>query len=402
MSESCIVITTHPQNPNVRLIDGAFYAGDAHTHFHWMREHAPVYWDEAGQVWGIASYADVMTVSKDPPTFCSGQGMRPDTPSMPYMVNLDDPLHRQRRALVNKGFTVRRVAEREPRLREICVDLIERAQARGRFDFVHDLAAWLPLIVIGDMLGVQPDAYDDLLRWSDDMLSSSGVMIPERLERAQQAFLEYREYQLRVIADRRARPPQDDLVSILVHAEIDGAKLDDDALVMESLLILIGGDETTRHVISGGMHQLFHHPEQRRALAHDPTKIPTAVEEMLRWVSPIQNMARTATRDVVLHGQRLRQGDKLLLLYPSANRDDAVFDQPLTFNIARTPNDHVAFGFGAHYCLGASLARLELRVMFEELLARMPALELATDAPPSMRASNFITGIESLPVEWRG
>ncbi|MBI1817295.1 MAG: cytochrome P450 [Deltaproteobacteria bacterium] len=367
-----------------------------------MREHAPVYWDEAGQVWGIASYADVMTVSKDPPTFCSSQGMRPDTPSMPYMVNLDDPLHRQRRALVNKGFTVRRVAEREPRLREICVDLIERAKARGCFDFVRDLAAWLPLIVIGDMLGVQPDAYADLLRWSDDMLSSSGVMIPERLDRAQQAFLEYREYQMRVIADRRARPPQDDLVSVLVHAEIDGAKLDDDALVMESLLILIGGDETTRHVISGGMYQLFHHPEQRRTLAQVPTKIPTAVEEMLRWVSPIQNMARTATRDVMLHGQRIRQGDKLLLLYPSANRDAAVFGLPLTFNVARTPNDHVAFGFGAHYCLGASLARLELRVLFEELLARMPTLELTTDAPPPMRESNFITGIESLPVEWRG
>jgi cytochrome P450 family 142 subfamily A polypeptide 1 len=170
---------------------------------------------------------------------------------------------------------------------------------------------------------------------------------------------------------------------------------------METLLILIGGDETTRHVLSGGMYQLLLQPAARDALARDPGRIPTAVEEMLRWVSPIQNMARTASRDVELRGQRIRRGDKAILLYPSANRDAAVFPDPFRFDVARSPNEHLAFGIGAHFCLGANLARLELRVFFEEALRRMPDLALATSEPPPLRASNFISGIEALPVECR-
>ena len=170
---------------------------------------------------------------------------------------------------------------------------------------------------------------------------------------------------------------------------------------MESLLILIGGDETTRHVLSGGMYELLRHPEQLRALVRDPSGIPTAIEEMLRWVSPIQNMARTAARDVELRGQHIQAGQKVLLLYPSANRDAAVFSDPDCFDAGRTPNDHVAFGIGAHYCLGANLARLELRVLFEEVVRRAPELTLADSEPPPRRPSDFICGIESLPVEWR-
>lgn len=401
-STEAAFVANHPTHPDIRLIDGTFYANDPHPHFQWMREHAPVYWDEASRVWGITRYEDLLTVAKDPRTFCNSGSIRPDTPPMPYMIDLDDPEHKRRRNLVNKGFTVRRVAEREPRIREICVELINRVQQRRRFDFVMEFAAWLPLIVIGDMLGVDAAHYPNLLRWSDDMLRGTGTADPEIMQRASNAFIEYNAYQRAVIEDRQARAQQTDLVSILVHAEIDGEKLNQDQVLMESLLILIGGDETTRHVITGGMYQLLKHPDQLRMLAADPTKIPTAVEEMLRWVTPIQNMARTATRDVELHGQQIREGDKLLLLYPSANRDEAVFDDPFRFDVERDPNEHLAFGFGAHFCLGASLARLELRVMFEELLARMPNLELVSDQPPPVRASNFIAGIEHLPVEWRG
>jgi cytochrome P450 family 142 subfamily A polypeptide 1 len=392
---------THPLNPNVRLSDGRFYAEDPHPHFRWMREHAPVYRDEASGWWGLALYEDVLAVSKDPQTFSNAGGSRPDFGPLAHMIDRDDPEHKRRRNLVNRGFTVRRVAEREPRIRALCVDLIERARARGRFDFVHDLAAWLPLIVIGDMLGVEADAHADLLRWSDDMLSGTGATSVEALGRANDAFEQYLAYQRRVLADRRARPPQPDLVSILVHAEIDGDELDDETILAESLLILIGGDETTRHVISGGMYELLCRPEQLRALTADPRRIPLAVEEMLRWVSPVQNMARTAVRDVELRGQRIRAGDKLLLLYPSANRDESVFADGERFDAGRSPNEHLAFGYGAHFCLGASLARLELRVMFEEILARMPDLALATDRPPPRRASNFICGFEEMPVEIR-
>jgi len=391
-------VRDHPTNPNIRLVDGAFYAGDAHRHFQWMREHAPVYWDDTAGLWGIARYEDVLAVSRDPRAFCNAQGMRPDAPSLPYMINLDDPLHKQRRALVNKGFTPHRVADREPRIREVCVELIETARQRGRFDFVRDVAAWLPLIVIGDMLGVTADAHARLLEWSDEMLGSSGSTDPDKLARAQAAFLDYRDYQSRVLAERRLRP-QNDLVSVLAHAEIDGVKLNDEEVLMESLLILIGGDETTRHVISGGMYALLCHPDQYRRLIAEPARIPTAVEEMLRWVTPIQNMARTATRDVTLRGQRITAGEKILLLYPSANRDAAMFPDPFCFDITRTPNDHLAFGYGAHFCMGSSLARLELRVVFEELVQRLPNVALAGDAAPALRASNFITGIESLPVQ---
>jgi len=388
----------HPVDPAIRLTDGVFYAADPHAHFRWMREQAPVYWDVGGEVWGITRYEDVVALSRDTATWRNSGGIRPDSPAMQYMIDMDDPDHRKRRALVNKGFTPRRVQEREARIREIAVDLVERAKARGRFDFVHDVAAWLPLVVIGDMLGVEPADHARLLAWSEAMILGTGATTLARMQDAAQAFEEYVAYQRRVIADRRARP-RDDLVSILVHAEIDGERLDDEELVMEALLILIGGDETTRHVLSGGMYQLLLHPEQRATLARAPARIPTAVEEMLRWVSPIQNMARTAARDVELRGQRIRAGEKAILLYPSANRDAAVFADPFRFDVARTPNEHVAFGIGAHFCLGANLARLELRVLVEEVLRRMPDLALASEDPPPRRASNFISGLEALPVE---
>jgi cytochrome P450 family 142 subfamily A polypeptide 1 len=397
-------LVRHPKNPSVRLLDGHFYARDPHPHFTWLREHAPVYWDDTGSVWGVTRHADVMAVSKRSDLFCNRLSTRPDAPPVPSMINLDDPLHKKRRNLVNKGFTPKRVAALEPHVRRICSELVERARARGRFDFVHDVAAPLPMIMIGDLLGVEPKDRDMLLRWSDAMiLATSSTATQEHLIGASQAFAEFAAYNQRVVADRRSRKLSDDLMGVLVHAEIDGERLDDEALLHDALLILVGGDETTRHVISGGTYELLRDAEQWSRLVESPELIPQAVEEMLRWVTPIQNMCRTATEDVELGGQPIRQGDKLLLLYPSANRDEAVFDRPFDFDITRDPNDHVAFGgYGAHFCLGSSLARLELRVMFEELAARMPELALASDAPPPRRPSNFITGIESMPVVLRG
>ena len=201
-----------------------------------------------------------------------------------------------------------------------------------------------------------------------------------------------------VIADRR-KNPRNDLVSLLVQGTIDGEGLTDEQLLQESLLILIGGDETTRHVMTGGLEQLILHPDQKRKLIDDPGKIEIAVEEMIRWVSPIVNMNRTLTRDTVLHGEKLREGDRVLLLYPAANRDERAFENPDRFDVERWPNYHVAFGgYGVHHCLGASLARLELKILFEELLARLPDIRLASDEPLERRPNNFITGIEKMPV----
>jgi len=393
-------MAVYPLRPEINLLDGQFYAGDPFPHFAWMRAHAPVFRDEANALWGVTRHADVMQVSKRPDAFCSSGSSRPDAPALPSMINLDDPAHRIRRGLVNKGLTPRRVQEHEPRVRAICRELIDRFVAAGECDFVHDVAAPLPMMIIGDLLGVEPADHDRLLRWSDDLLGGQSSTAPiEALVTAQEAFVEYAEYHRHVVADRRAKPRQDDLMSILVHAEIDGEGLDDDALLQESLLILVGGDETTRHVISGGMDALLGHPDQYALLRREPARVTVAIEEMLRWVTPIQNMNRTATRDVELCGESIRAGDKVLLLYPAANRDESVFAEPQRFDVTRQPNPHVAFGgYGGHFCLGASLARLELRVMFEELMTHAPVLKRATDEPPPLRKSNFIVGIEHLPV----
>lgn len=388
-----------PTHPGIRLLDGDFYASDPHPHYRWMRENAPVYWDPSAELFGVASHADVQFVSKHPETFCSGRSSRPDAPAIPSMINLDDPLHMQRRNLVNRGFTPRRVREHEPRIREICRNLIAGVRDRTSFDFVREVAAPLPLIVIGDLLGVKEEDHADLLRWSDDLIAATRRDAPEDVaERAARAFGEYAAYHAASVAERRANPT-DDLLSVLVHAEVDGRKLDDEALLHESLLILIGGDETTRHVISGGMEALIRNPDQRRRLGADTALLPGAIEEMLRFVSPIANMNRTATRDTELAGVAVREGDRLLLLYPSANRDARVFDAPDAFDVGRDPNPHLAFGgFGAHFCLGASLARLELRIMFEELLTGLPALALESDAPLPRTPSNFIPGIREMQV----
>jgi cytochrome P450 family 142 subfamily A polypeptide 1 len=318
------------------------------------------------------------------------------------MIDFDAPEHVRRRRLVSEGFTPRRVRAMEDRLRLVCDALIDKVCERGTCDFVGELAAPLPIIMIGDMLGVAPEDRDDLLRWSDEMLKSQGSPEPDAMDKAMNAFIGYTEYINPVLADRRATGSTDDLVGVLVHAEIDGHSLDNDSLVQETLLILIGGDETTRHVISGGVEELLAHPDQHDKLAADPDGLMQgAVEEMLRWVSPIKNMARTATHDVELAGAQIHAGQEILLLYPSANRDEAVFDDPETFDISRSPNPHMAFGFGAHFCLGNQLARLELRVMVERLLARLPDLHLAVDrAELPRRKANFISGIEAMPVEF--
>jgi cytochrome P450 family 142 subfamily A polypeptide 1 len=388
----------HPIHPDIDLLDGNFYGNDPHELFTWMRANAPVYYDAANGVWGITRYADLKAIAADPGTFSNAQGIRPDNGPLPMMIDMDDPAHLRRRKLVNKGFTPRRVRESEDRIRLVCDSIIDAVCEQGSCDLVRDIAAPLPMIMIGDALGVAPDDRDDLLRWSDDMVSalSGSTSTDEALMKAATAFNDYSEYSRRVIGDRRGAPGTQDLMGVLVDAELDGDRLDDDELVHESLLILIGGDETTRHVISGGMHQLLLHPDQRDRLAADPALMPTAVEEMLRWVTPIRNMARVVTHDVTFGGQPMIEGQKLLLLYPSANRDEAVFDDPFRFDIARTPNDHVAFGFGTHFCLGASLARLEITVMVDRLLSRLPDLEVVGDTP--LRPANFVSGYTTMPV----
>jgi cholest-4-en-3-one 26-monooxygenase len=391
---------THPVMEDLNLLDGAWYADDPHAVWSWMRAHAPVYYDEASRVWGIAAYDDVLTIEKDPATFSSRRAPRPHGDPLPMMIAMDNPDHHRRRSIVSRGFTPRRIADHEVKVRDLCRTIIDAVCERGHCDLVWDVAAPLPLLLIADMLGFDSDTHDDLLRWSDDVLRATTVFpSPDIARAALEAMLGFRECQLRVIAERRAQP-RDDLVSALCHATVDGEQLDDESIVQETLLILIGGDETTRHVISGGMLALIERPDQRDILQRDPTALPIGVEELLRWVSPVKNMARTATTDVVVHGEQLHEGDQLILFYPSANRDESVFANAQHLDVRRDPNPHLAFGFGPHYCMGAALARLELRVMFGELLRRLPDLELSSTEPVRYRESNFVSGPESMPVRF--
>ncbi len=387
----------HPQRDDIDLLDGAWYAGDLHEGLTWMRENAPVYHDPWSDCWAVTTYDDVMAVSKDSARFSNSYNIRPGGFGVPMMISMDDPEHKRRRMLVSKGFTPKRVRDKTQDLVEVCDALIDAVAAKGECDFVNDVARHLPLIVIGDMLGVSPADRMQLLEWSELLLEGTSGDI-EALDRAGEAFGEYWAYQLAVIEDRR-KTRGDDLVSVLVDAEIDGDSLDEESLIWESLLILIGGDETTRHVLSGGLHALLSNPEQRDALVADRSLLPGAVEEMLRWVSPIKTMSRRVVADTEFRGQPLRAGDDLLLYYPSANRDAAHFDDPFRFDIRRDPNHHIAFGFGHHFCLGNALARLELSVFFDRLLDRLPDIELG-DGPTPRRASSFISGFESLPVRF--
>jgi cytochrome P450 family 142 subfamily A polypeptide 1 len=385
--------------PDVDLTDGSFYAGDSHRAYRWMRSHEPVFRDRNGFA-GAASYRAVIEAERRPELFSSAGGIRPDhVPRVPQMLDLDDPLHLRRRKLVNAGFTRKRVQDRAESIYELCDVLIDAVCEKGECDFVRDLAAPLPMAVIGDMLGVRPDDRAMLLKWSDDLMENlSSHLSDEHMKIVTTAFIAYHAFTLDLIA-RRREAPTDDLISALVHANIDGEQLTDDEIIMEVLLILVGGDETTRHTLSGGTEQLLRHPDQLAALRSDPSgRIANAVEEMLRWTSPVKNMCRTLTADVDFHGTTLRSGEKIMLLFESANFDEQQFAEPEKFDIGRYPNNHIAFGFGSHFCLGNQLARLELTAMTQRLLERLPDLRLVSPDQLPRRPANFVSGLEVMPV----
>jgi cytochrome P450 family 142 subfamily A polypeptide 1 len=386
----------HVVRDDIHFIDGAFWGRNPQEELAWLREHAPIYWD--GSIWGIAKYDDVRRISKDTATFSSAGGIRPGSGPISMMIDMDDPEHWARRRLVNRGYTPPRVRDRENDMVRLCDEILDEVCEKGECDFVRDIAARLPLIVIANDLGVEPEDRDQLLRWSEALLDAL-VGEPGGEDATAEAFVGYTEFATRAIADRRENP-RNDVMSTLCHAEIDGQKLDDASIISESLLILIGGDETTRHVISGGLFQLLSDGSSWAELSADRDKLGTAIEEMLRWVSPIKNMARIATRDVEYGGQRISEGEKLLLLYPSANMDADEFPDPSRFDVNRDPNAHVAFGYGSHLCLGHSLARLELRTMFNALFDRLPDLALVDEAEPEYRAANFVSGYKTMPVRF--
>jgi cytochrome P450 family 142 subfamily A polypeptide 1 len=385
--------------PDIDLTDGNFFAGDSRAAYRWMRAHEPVFRDRHGLA-AAASYQAVIEAERQPELFSNAGGIRPDQPAMPMMIDMDDPAHLLRRKLVNAGFTRKRVKDKEESIGALCDALIDSVCERGECDFVRDLAAPLPMAVIGDMLGVLPEQREMFLKWSDDMVTFlSSEVSRDDFQVSIDTFAAYTAFTMDMIAQRR-KEPTDDLISVLIHSEVDGERMTDDEIVVETLLILIGGDETTRHTLSGGTEQLLRHPDQHRRLVNDLQLLPNAVEEMLRWTSPVKNMCRMLTADADFHGAQLKQGEKIMLLFESANFDEMVFGDPENFSIDRYPNNHMAFGFGTHFCLGNQLARLELTMMQERLLQRLPDMRLGSDDQLPLRPANFVSGLESMPVRF--
>jgi len=409
----------------INLIDPRIYVeGPPHDIWKRLRHEAPVFWhkpwlpeneDAPGEfrgivgAWHLTKYADIVQVSRDPQTFMSGRGITAYEPIHPRvspdqishsMIETDPPRHVRLRRLINKGFTPRQVGLAEPKVRAIVTSLLDEVANRGRCDFVVDLAAKLPLAVICEMVGVPRQDWQLMFDLTNRVLGGSdpeyqdGKSVDDTVNEGRMRMLAY----FIDLIGKRQGTRGDDLLSVLLDAEIDGEKLSFQDILEFCFLLIVAGNETTRNATSGGLLALCEHPDQRQRLLEHPELLPSAVEEILRWTSPVMHMSRVATRDTEIRGVPIKAGQRIVMWYPSANRDEEVFPDGDRFDIARQPNDHIAFGIGEHFCLGAGYARLELRVMFEELFRRMPDIEL--DGKPERLQSSFIGGIKHMPVRF--
>jgi cytochrome P450 family 142 subfamily A polypeptide 1 len=312
------------------------------------------------------------------------------------MIAQDDPQHAAQRRLVNRRFTPNAVRTRADEIQALVDQLVDAVAPAGQMEVVHALAAQLPSRLTCQLLGFPEEDWETVKGWSERLMRTDERMKPG--DAAMGFFMACIELMERVRDEVPAKRacPADDLLSVWSTATIDGVEMAPDTVFHEAGLFVSGGAETTRTLISHGLRVFCDHPDQWELVAAHPELVPSAVEELLRWVTPLNNFFRTAMCDTVVGGQEIKQGERVVLLYPSANRDEAVFDDPFRFDIERTPNDHVAFGFGTHFCMGASLARLEISVMIDRLVTRLPDLALAGDTP--LRPANFVSGYESMPV----
>jgi len=401
--------TKNPAIVNLRS-NGLFTQGVPYAEFKTLRDEYPLYWNPEPEgfpgFWNVTRHEDVTAVSLDTDTFCSGEGINMYYPNeMPQdiikainsgsMITLDPPMHTAYRKVASPFFTLNAVQKLADRIRTITTDILDDVARRGEFDFMADVAAPLPIKILCDIMGVPKSDEHQIFDWSNKAV---GVDDPEFNESAEDATVNLMQifaYGQQLAEDRRKNPGSD-LMSAMVHAKPEGEPIPQYLMDGFFLLMVIAGNETTRNSISGGMQALIENPDERQKLIDNPDLIPTAVEEILRWISPVMHMRRTATKDTQLHDIDIAEGDKVVMWYPAANRDDRVFDDPETFNVTRQPNDHIAFGIGRHRCLGARLGQLQLNIMFTELLKRFPNMELT--GPIRRVRTNFINGIKTMPV----
>ncbi len=393
------------------------YAAHGYPHgiWKWMRHHDPVYrWEETEGIpfWCITRHADIVSISKQPTRFASGprlvlshQPERQADEFPPTLIQLDPPKHGKYRELVSKRFTpraLRRIHGDIERIGREIVDALTEEGIEGECDFVERISAPLPIAVIAWLLGVPREDWNLLFEWTNRIIGAGDPeYTPEDStpdEAARATMAELFGYFTRLVEEKK-KNPADDLVTLFAHAEVDGEPLPFLDVMAWCLIIVVAGNETTRNATTGGMLAFVEHPDELRRLQRQPELLDSAVEEVVRWTTPIIHFARTATEDCEIRGRKIRAGDALALFYPSANRDEEVFDEPYRFRIDRKPNRHLGFGIGEHFCLGSHLARLELRVAYKHLLPRIEEIELA--GPVDRLHSALVGGVKRLPIRYR-
>jgi len=381
----------------VDLLDPELYKSNPHDVWAWMRANEPVYRDEKNKLWGITRHADVMDVERRSSVFSSeGVYRAVISPGESNMIAQDDPRHRQQRMLVQPQLTHAGVATRTAEVEALVAELVAEAVSQGEFDVVELIAGQLPARLTARLLGFPEEMWPQVKSWSErlmrtDMRDRDPLIMNEFID-ANREFLGA----MMPIMEEVTACPRNDFMSIWAHAEIDGQKLPPEAIFHEVGLFIAGGAETTRTAISHGLRAFVDHPEQWEELAANPALVDSAVEEVLRWVTPLNNFFRMAVTDDVIGGQPIAAGDRVIMLYPSANRDESVFPNPFAFDIHRSPNPHLSFGFGTHLCVGANLARLVLTTMFRELSAQ--ATDLAVLSEPDVEANIFARAVRSFQI----
>ena len=381
----------------IDLLDPELYQSNPHDVWAWMRANEPVYRDEKNKLWGITRHADVMDVERRSSVFSSSGVYRAVlSPGESNMIAQDDPRHRQQRMLVQPQLTHAGVATRTAEVEALVAELVAEAVAQGEFDVVELIAGQLPARLTARLLGFPEEMWPQVKSWSErlmrtDMRERDHLIMDEFID-ANREFLGA----MMPILEEVSACPRNDFMSIWAHAEIDGQKLPPEAIFHEVGLFIAGGAETTRTAISHGIRAFIDHPEQWEELATKPELIDSAVEEVLRWVTPLNNFFRMALTDDVVGGQAIAAGDRVILLYPSANRDESVFNDPFDFDIHRNPNPHLSFGFGTHLCIGANLARLVLTTMFRELSAQATGMSVVSE--PDVEANIFARAVRSFQI----
>ena len=396
--------------PAINLIDPEYFAQHGHPwdQYAWLRTNAPVFWHDEPDgpgFWAITKYDDIRAISRTPKIFSSYETgvMLPDPDPMGLyaqrlmMLNMDPPQHDRFKLLVSRGFTPKNAPLLRPRIEELAREILDAAMQKGSCDFVSEIAGRLPSGLIAELMGMPREDGERLYNLTEIMHTNDDSVAPPEVKMA--AVGEMLMYG-QSVADKKRKDPGDDLATILVNAEVDGDRLTDEEFQWFFLLLVNAGGDTTRNLLAAGLQLLFDHPDQRaKFLSNVDGHLATAIEEMLRFSSPVSHFKRTVMEDTTIRGQHIKAGERVVMFYGSANRDEDVFVNPNTFDITRDPNPHVAFGAGGpHLCLGMHVARVELAVMFKELLTRMPLVQ--PDGAFERMHSSFIAGIHSMPVKY--